>query len=988
MKTPHRTALSLLAALATSTAALAQQDVNALADANFAPMPAVEALASEGLPAAPAVMPTAKPLSAVAGLRLADVPFVSLPAVDHAALIADDLATRRTPLRVGIARDIDVPADAGLWTVLPDGRLFWALDLRCEGATALRAELTDLDLPEGAEVLAYSPSNSRNISTIYTGRGQAGTGSQYTPIIFGDTLRLEMTLPAGSLPVRPFALRTMQHIYRDLPLAWAEARRAMAQQFPQAAPKSAPQSAPAGTPTPRSTPVSTPRGGGGDFGGGSGTCNNDVACFATYANAARAVAIYYLSGPGGTGQCSGSLISTTSNDLTPYFLTAAHCGVTATSAPSLDAYWLWQTPTCTGANPDRGSVPQTTGAVVVANRAVSDGTLARLTGLLPGGLFYLGWSSATPTANVSVVGIHHPSGDVKKISFGSTALTATCGASAAQSSNLAESLRVNWTNGVTEGGSSGSPLIRVDNQQIIGVLSCGASACGNPASLQNDTYGRFASFFPDIQTALAGFPDDSFFPNQTCATARLLTPTSPSQTYSNLVVKAVAQDWFRISIPAGGTFNSTATFNPTTANVDLRLLTACAGTPVATSLTTTGTETITWVNTSAAAVDVLLNVSITGTGPLNTYSLTIGTPPANPDSCATATLLTPGTPQTGTTVGATYTAADVAAAPTCVVTSAQTRPDVWYRYTAPIAGTLALDTCGSAIDTVLTAYAGCGSGNAQIACNDDTTTGPCAGAGSSSFLSLSLTAGQSIRLRVAGYTAATGAFNLRSTFTPVTPPPSNDECAGAQLVSAGVTTFNTLFATNSGPSETLCNSFGSSQIGRDVWYRFVAPAAGTLMAETCGTTWDTRIAVYSTCPGSTADTAIDCNDDLSGAACSPANNLASRVIRPLTSGQTILLRVGGFINSSGISASGAGSLNVMFSPSGPDACTPSDVAGPNQSVGADGVLTADDIIVFLGWYFAGDARADIAGANQAPAADGQFTADDIIVFLGRYFQGC
>ncbi|MCU0688204.1 MAG: hypothetical protein MUE97_00450 [Phycisphaerales bacterium] len=69
-------------------------------------------------------------------------------------------------------------------------------------------------------------------------------------------------------------------------------------------------------------------------------------------------------------------------------------------------------------------------------------------------------------------------------------------------------------------------------------------------------------------------------------------------------------------------------------------------------------------------------------------------------------------------------------------------------------------------------------------------------------------------------------------------------------------------------------------------------------------------------------------------------------------------------------------------------CTPSDVAGPNQSIGADGQLTADDIIVFLGWYFADDARADIAGANQSTTPDGQRTADDIIVFLGRYFAGC
>lgn len=68
-------------------------------------------------------------------------------------------------------------------------------------------------------------------------------------------------------------------------------------------------------------------------------------------------------------------------------------------------------------------------------------------------------------------------------------------------------------------------------------------------------------------------------------------------------------------------------------------------------------------------------------------------------------------------------------------------------------------------------------------------------------------------------------------------------------------------------------------------------------------------------------------------------------------------------------------------------CVP-DVAGPNQSIGPDGVLGADDIIVFLGWYFANDTRADIAGANQSVVPDGLFTADDIIVFLSRFFAGC
>lgn len=70
------------------------------------------------------------------------------------------------------------------------------------------------------------------------------------------------------------------------------------------------------------------------------------------------------------------------------------------------------------------------------------------------------------------------------------------------------------------------------------------------------------------------------------------------------------------------------------------------------------------------------------------------------------------------------------------------------------------------------------------------------------------------------------------------------------------------------------------------------------------------------------------------------------------------------------------------------ACTRSDVAGGNQAAGADGQLTADDIIAFLGFYFANDTRADVAGPNQSTTPDGSLTADDILVFLNRYFAGC
>ncbi len=69
-------------------------------------------------------------------------------------------------------------------------------------------------------------------------------------------------------------------------------------------------------------------------------------------------------------------------------------------------------------------------------------------------------------------------------------------------------------------------------------------------------------------------------------------------------------------------------------------------------------------------------------------------------------------------------------------------------------------------------------------------------------------------------------------------------------------------------------------------------------------------------------------------------------------------------------------------------CTPSDIAGSGQSIGADGELTADDIIVFIGWFVGGDTRADVGRAGQIRGADGEFTADDVIVFVQAFVQGC
>jgi hypothetical protein len=68
-------------------------------------------------------------------------------------------------------------------------------------------------------------------------------------------------------------------------------------------------------------------------------------------------------------------------------------------------------------------------------------------------------------------------------------------------------------------------------------------------------------------------------------------------------------------------------------------------------------------------------------------------------------------------------------------------------------------------------------------------------------------------------------------------------------------------------------------------------------------------------------------------------------------------------------------------------CGPADLASPASIALADGELTADDIIAFIGEFVASGPRADVAGP-VAPVPDGELTADDIIAFIGLFFAGC
>ncbi|MDP1660648.1 MAG: hypothetical protein Q8L55_01930, partial [Phycisphaerales bacterium] len=315
------------------------------------PVHAQEAFGVAGPPAGLWPMVQALPLSKTHGVGIGAVPAMVLERLDNGQLIAqaDGAAQSGKVRQVGVARPITLDSAMGVWADSPDGGRVWMMEIASPGAVGMRVHFTQVALPEGAELTAYNVVDSSDIAGPYTGQGGVDRDDVYTPVIFGDRVRIELYMPAGA-PVGqlPFDADNIQHLFRN--------------------------------------PLDSLTGGG-NTGAGAvgepditptvGNCHNDVTCYPTWANPAKAVGLYIFSSGGGTGQCTGQLIATTAQDLTPYFITAAHCVNTTTEAASVQVFWLFQTASCNGTAPIRGDSPTTTGATMIATRSQSDETLLR-----------------------------------------------------------------------------------------------------------------------------------------------------------------------------------------------------------------------------------------------------------------------------------------------------------------------------------------------------------------------------------------------------------------------------------------------------------------------------------------------------------------------------------------------------------------------------------------------------------------------------------
>jgi PASTA domain len=270
-------------------------------------------------------------------------------------------------------------------------------------------------------------------------------------------------------------------------------------------------------------------------------------------------------------------------------------------------------------------------------------------------------------------------------------------------------------------------------------------------------------------------------------------------------------------------------------------------------------------------------------------------------------------------------------------------PSVWYRWTAPADGETTIETCGSDdFDTLLAAYTGTSVGalmGTEVASNDDDC-------GFQSSITFAAEEGQTYRIALDGRNGETGLFSLQLRLAP-----PNDDFADAVVVTGD---DGSVDGTNEGASAEASEP---GSVSGSVWYRWTAPSTGPATFMTCGSPFDTAIAVYTgSALGSLAFVAY--SDD--------ACDLGSIAGFEATAGTTYTVAVGGCCGESG-----AFNLAWNRNPPPPSAMTYPSIGGVAREgqtlTGSPGEWTGSPTFAYA-W---GRCDAPVDDCDLIPGATGQ-----------------
>lgn len=387
-------------------------------------------------------------------------------------------AARGRPQYIGFGREIgagvrDVELAKLAWTTRDGGTRLARIEVASPGAASLRVAMR-LAAPLPGVTVRFAPAAAsdalESVSAAAIAQSTSRFGEHWSPVIEGERAAIEIEADAGAtLAGATLVIARVSHLVVGANATRQQEAKLLA-----------------------------------DI-GDSGSCNIDVKCVTpqdsvTLGSAAATGKLLFTGPSGGTARCTGTLLNDQLGSFTPYLFSANHCFESAYAAATLNVWWFFDATSCGGFTPG-AYVEQYGGAALLGRSQDWDWALLRLNTLPPGGTFFSAWNSDAIVPGTTVEIFHHPSGDLKKWSIGTTfAAQGVDFGTAADGAGLFT--RVVWDAGTTEGGSSGGAL-RVYNGvdlEVRGGLLGGDALCSNPAG--SDYFSQFGAMVPLVRQYL------------------------------------------------------------------------------------------------------------------------------------------------------------------------------------------------------------------------------------------------------------------------------------------------------------------------------------------------------------------------------------------------------------------------------------------------------------------------------------------------------
>ena len=363
------------------------------------------------------------------------LPVIEMAPVNNYDLQLKDAQSKNQNKKFRFAKSFDVdisPDNSGVWDSA-DGIKIWRVAIRSKGAYSLNILFDRAILPTGASIFIYSPDH-QILRGAFNANNEQSSGMLPIFPLPGDEIIVEYDEPVTVSTPGELHISKVNHDYKN-----AIGSRPL---------------------------------------GESGTCNMDVYCKdAAVVMHREKQAVVQLVICRSRSLHRNALSTIPIRDKTPYLITAGHCILSAADAQQTVFSFNYESPFCGKDGSVNGYVDQTmTGSILRARSDSLDFALVELEMMPPPEYrpYYAGWDRSK-TVPLSARSIHHPKGDVKKISIDYSPPGI---ASYSPNGYLPNGFWwiKKWDIGTTEAGSSGGPLFN-DKNLFIGSLTGGTATC-------------------------------------------------------------------------------------------------------------------------------------------------------------------------------------------------------------------------------------------------------------------------------------------------------------------------------------------------------------------------------------------------------------------------------------------------------------------------------------------------------------------------------